>query len=187
MTQTNLTHEQEMHVESHSPYIKVFLWLAVFTAIEYFYARWQKDAFSSLVMGLMLCAVIKASMVGWYFMHLKFEGRWVYYMLVPAGILATVLIVGLTPDIALQPVTEDPTDEDEPTAYSARLGTFHSLDLRVEKTWTFTHWKLSAYADVRNVYNRRNPEALSYNYNYTQTQVVGGFPILPILGVRGEL
>ena len=27
-------------------------------------------------------------MVGWYFMHLKFEGKWVYAMLIPAGILA---------------------------------------------------------------------------------------------------
>ena len=105
MTPTNLSHEHPgTDAETHkSPYIKVFLWLAVFTAIEYFYARWQKDAFAPLVLGLMVCAVIKASMVGWYFMHLKFEQRWVYYMLVPAGILACVFIFALTPDIALQP------------------------------------------------------------------------------------
>jgi cytochrome c oxidase subunit IV len=116
MAETNLTHDQEMHVESHAPYIKVFLWLALFTAIEYFYARWQKDSFAPLVMGLMLCAVIKASMVGWFFMHLKFEGRWVYYMLVPAGFLAAVFIFALTPDIAMQPVSDDETAEDESTA-----------------------------------------------------------------------
>jgi cytochrome c oxidase subunit 4 len=115
MTQTNLTHEQEMHVESHAPYIKVFLWLAFFTAVEYFYARWQKDSFAPLVMGLMLFAVIKASMVGWFFMHLKFEGRWVYYMLVPAGILACVFIFALTPDIAMQPTSDDNPAEDEAT------------------------------------------------------------------------
>src|SRR4051794_13710552 len=116
MTQTNLTHDQEMYVESHAPYIKVFLWLAVFTAIEYFYARWQKDAFAPLVLGLMLCAVIKASMVGWFFMHLKFEGRWVYYMLVPAGILAAVFIFAVTPDIGMQPVTDEGAAEDEGAA-----------------------------------------------------------------------
>ncbi len=122
MAETNLTHDQEMHVESHAPYIKVFLWLAVFTAVEYFYARWQKDAFTALVMGLMLFAVIKASMVGWYFMHLKFEGRWVYYMLVPAGILAAVLIFALMPDIAMQPPADEATSEDEETtAVSAPL------------------------------------------------------------------
>ena len=113
MTQTNLTHEQEMRVESHAPYIKVFLWLAFFTAVEYFYARWRKDSFASLVTGLMLFAVIKASMVGWFFMHLKFEGRWVYYMLVPAGILACVFIFALTPDIAMQPVSDDVQDDGE--------------------------------------------------------------------------
>ena len=40
----------------------------------------------------MFWAIIKASLVGWYFMHLKFEGKWVYSMLVPAGILAAVFI-----------------------------------------------------------------------------------------------
>jgi outer membrane receptor protein involved in Fe transport len=74
-----------------------------------------------------------------------------------------------------------------PSVNSARLGTFHSLDVRIDKTWTFSAWKLSAYADVRNVYNHRNAEAVSYNYNYTQTQTVAGFPILPIVGLRGEL
>ena len=47
----------------------------------------------------MFWAVIKASLVGWYFMHLKFEGKWVYFMLVPAGILAMILIFALIPDI----------------------------------------------------------------------------------------
>ena len=88
---SSMTHEQELHVESHAPYLKVFAALAVFTAIEYFYARIFKDSFAVLVLGLMFWAVIKASMVGWYFMHLKFEGKWVYYMLVPAGILAIIL------------------------------------------------------------------------------------------------
>ena len=46
-------------------------------------------------------------MVGWYFMHLKFEGNWVYAMLVPAGILAMILTLALIPDVAMQPVTEE--------------------------------------------------------------------------------
>jgi len=116
MADTNLTHDQEMHVESHAPYIKVFLALAVFTAIEYFYARVFKDSPTSLILGLMFWAVLKAGLVGWYFMHLKFEGRWVYYMLVPAGILACVFIFALMPDIGLQPVADEDTSEDETTA-----------------------------------------------------------------------
>ena len=116
MAETNLTHDQEMHAESHAPYLKVFFALAIFTAIEYFYARIFKDTFTTLVLGLMFWAVIKASMVGWYFMHLKFEGRWVYYMLVPAGILAMVFIFTLTPDIGMTPGEDVGGGEDDPSA-----------------------------------------------------------------------
>lgn len=90
---------QEMEVESHAPYIRVWLALAVFTAIEYVYAHLFKDAFTALVVGLMTWAIIKAALVGWYFMHLKFEGRWVYYMLIPAAFLVGVLVFALMPDI----------------------------------------------------------------------------------------
>jgi cytochrome c oxidase subunit IV len=110
---SSMTRGQELHVESHAPYLKVFAALAVFTAIEYFYAHIFKDSFGLLVSGLMFWAVIKASMVGWYFMHLKFEGKWVYYMLVPAGILAIIVTCALIPDLAMQPVTEENPEEEE--------------------------------------------------------------------------
>jgi outer membrane cobalamin receptor len=71
--------------------------------------------------------------------------------------------------------------------FSARSSAFHSLDLRVEKTWSVGRGKVAAYADVQNVYNRRNPEGATYNFNYTRSQSIVGLPILPIIGVRGEL
>jgi TonB family protein len=74
-----------------------------------------------------------------------------------------------------------------PLTNSARVAPFHSLDVRVDKTWTFTGFKLSAYLDVRNAYYRKNPEAMTYNYNYSQSSIVSGLPILPVLGLRGEL
>jgi hypothetical protein len=74
-----------------------------------------------------------------------------------------------------------------PHPYSARLGPFHSLDLRVDKTWDFRAWKLSAYVDIRNVYNRKNPEEQIYNFNFSRTSSISGLPILPIIGLRGEL
>ncbi len=98
------------HGDDHSgqikTYLRVFVSLAIFTAVEYFYARIFKDAFTTLVLGLMTWAIIKATLVGLYFMHLKYEGKWVLAMLVPAGILACVLVFALMPDIAMQPVTE---------------------------------------------------------------------------------
>lgn len=121
MADTNLTHDQEIYVESHAPYFKVFWTLAVFTAVEYFWARIFKDSFGTLVIGLMFFAVFKAGLVGWFFMHLKFEGKWVYYMLVPAGILAMIFVFALMPDVGMQPVADENTAEDDTAAASAPL------------------------------------------------------------------
>jgi cytochrome c oxidase subunit 4 len=101
MAEHNLTPEQERDVESHAPYMKVFWSLLVLTVLEYAYARFLPQlSFGSLVAGLMVLAFTKAFLVGWFFMHLKFEGRWVYMMLVPACLLALILVTGLAPDMA---------------------------------------------------------------------------------------
>jgi len=72
-------------------------------------------------------------------------------------------------------------------ANSDRNPFFHRLDLRIEKTWKFEAWKFSLYLDVQNVYNRQNPEGIAYSYDYRQSAVISGLPIIPSLGVRGEL
>ena len=71
--------------------------------------------------------------------------------------------------------------------FSGRLPAFHQADIRIDKVWKFSSWQLSAYLDVQNVYLRRNPEGVTYNYNYSQRDVISGIPILPILGLRGQL
>ena len=68
---------------------------------------------------------------------------------------------------------------------SARKPTFHQLDVRVDRTWTFRLWELSAYVDVQNVYNAQNPEATIYDYRCRGSEAIRGLPILPILGVKG--
>lgn len=70
---------------------------------------------------------------------------------------------------------------------SRRSRLFHRLDVRIEKVWTFTDWKLSLYLDVQNAYNAANQEGLIYDFRYEQSQVLTGLPILPVLGIRGEL
>jgi outer membrane receptor protein involved in Fe transport len=64
---------------------------------------------------------------------------------------------------------------------------FHRLDLRIEKLWKFSSWKLAAYLDVLNVYNAGNIEGVAYDYEYRQRVNVSGLPILPNIGLRGEL
>jgi cytochrome c oxidase subunit 4 len=113
-----VTRAEELQVESHTRYGLVWVFLAVFTLIEYFWAHIFANWFAVLLLGLLAWAIIKASAVGWYFMHLKFEGKWVYALLVPAGLLATLLTVALIPDVAMQPVTEESAEEEESGAVS---------------------------------------------------------------------
>ncbi len=105
LSPTEIAEEHQM--EAHAPYLKVWFWLAVLTGVEYFYAFFLKDYFLILILGLLFVALIKAGMVGWYFMHLKFEGNWVYFLIVPACILATIIVLALCPDQAMKPTDID--------------------------------------------------------------------------------
>jgi cytochrome c oxidase subunit IV len=104
---------EEHRTEAHAPYVKVWGALLVLTLIEYWYASIFKDYFLILLTGLMALALIKAGMVGWFFMHLKFEGKWVYIMIVPACVLAVILTTALCPDMVLKFVTEENPGEDD--------------------------------------------------------------------------
>lgn len=70
---------------------------------------------------------------------------------------------------------------------SARSPAFHQLDVRVDKTWKFPSWALSAYLDVQNAYVHKNVESIDYNFDYSQTTKTYSLPFLPIIGIRGEL
>ena len=67
-----------------------------------------------------------------------------------------------------------------------RLPTFHQLDLRVDKTFTYKRVLVNVYLDVINVYNHQNAEAIVYSYNLQQNTIQAGLPIIPSLGVRLE-
>ena len=72
------------------------------------------------------------------------------------------------------------------TTFGSRLPAFVQLDLRLDKTFTFDRWRFSMYLDVQNLTNAKNPEALSYNYDFRISHPVTGLPLLPILGLRGD-
>lgn len=69
---------------------------------------------------------------------------------------------------------------------SIRLGTFHQLDLRLDKRWIFDVWTFSAYLSLVNTYNQENVENLGYNFDFTQSKPTIGLPLFPILGVRAD-
>jgi TonB family protein len=71
--------------------------------------------------------------------------------------------------------------------WSERLAPFHQLDLRVDKRWKIGDFALSAYLDLINAYNRKNPDFIQYNYDFSEsTAQTASLPIVPSLGLRGE-
>ncbi len=67
---------------------------------------------------------------------------------------------------------------------SRRFPTFHQLDIRLDRRWYLRRATVAAYADVQNVYNRANVEALVYATDYRSILSSVGLPIFPSIGVR---
>ncbi|HEX2658196.1 MAG TPA: TonB-dependent receptor plug domain-containing protein, partial [Polyangia bacterium] len=70
---------------------------------------------------------------------------------------------------------------------SIRIPAFYQVDARLEKAFVLGGGKLSAFLDVQNVTNRKNPEEFFYDPTYTRRYTITGLPTLAILGVRMEL
>ncbi len=70
---------------------------------------------------------------------------------------------------------------------SARTEPSHRLDLRIQKTWRIGDGRVALYLDVLNATNHQAAEGVGYSYDLRHTQEVRGLPILPNLGLRGEL
>ncbi len=71
--------------------------------------------------------------------------------------------------------------------FSSRVPAFHQLDLRVDKTWKIRRGSLMLYGELRNAYNHMNVEARNYRYDYARSQKETGLPVMPVIGLRGEL
>ncbi len=71
--------------------------------------------------------------------------------------------------------------------YSERLGAFSQLDLRIDKIWTKAESIYSAYLDIQNLLNTKNPESLRYAYDYSRSETISGLPVLVALGLKIDL
>jgi len=97
--------EHGHHGESHlQAYLVVFGALIIFTAISFLANTAARHHFISsfasfvIILGVAVC---KATLVGMYFMHLITDWGRVFLMIVPALVLAPLLIIVLLPDIVL--------------------------------------------------------------------------------------
>jgi cytochrome c oxidase subunit 4 len=99
----------EAHADAHHGpnvrgYLIVFAALSVFTVVSFVindFVRGDKMSAMSGMLIILAVAVVKAVLVGAYFMHLKYDWGRVFFMIVPAFILATMMIFVLLPDIVL--------------------------------------------------------------------------------------
>jgi hypothetical protein len=93
----------------------------------------------------------------------------------------------ITPVVgAVANVTSDRYDPTYGPTNADRIAPFHQLDLRIDKRWIYKAWMLNAYLDIQNIYNRANPEGVTYNYDYRKSTVKQGLPIFPIVGLRAD-
>jgi TonB family protein len=69
---------------------------------------------------------------------------------------------------------------------SIRIPAFVEVDVRASKRFKLQSSTLEVYLDVQNVSNRKNPEEIAYNADYTQRRYIEGLPLLPVLGAKWE-
>jgi caa(3)-type oxidase subunit IV len=94
------------HESTVRAYLIVFACLAFFTFASFaanFAAAPEQAWISKFVSFIVILgvAVAKAALVGWIFMHLKFDWRKLYFMIVPAFILGTMMMMVFLPDMVL--------------------------------------------------------------------------------------
>ncbi|HEY6036705.1 MAG TPA: hypothetical protein VIV58_20650, partial [Kofleriaceae bacterium] len=68
-----------------------------------------------------------------------------------------------------------------------RVPAFYQLDVRFERTLTLADHRTNLFIDVQNVTNRKNPEEIIYNYDYTVQKYITGLPTLAVIGARVDL
>ena len=93
----------EAHDVEHGPnvqaYLVVFGALSVFTGLSFaFYEMFPRNVSFALIL---LVAVVKATLVDLYFMHLKLDWPKLYFMINHAFVLATMMMIVLMPDIVV--------------------------------------------------------------------------------------
>ena len=69
---------------------------------------------------------------------------------------------------------------------SGRLPAFFSLDVRIDKTYVFKSWSLTAYLDIQNLTNNANLELMAWSYDFENEEPITGNPLFPAFGFKGD-
>ena len=98
-------------------YFAVFGLLVALTIVTVAVAVFQIKSEVTKVLLALAIATIKASAVVLYFMHMKFEGKLIYLILLVPLTFCVLLVLSLLPDVTFAPI-------------------FHDVSM---KTWRFVH------------------------------------------------
>ena len=80
-------------------YLAIFILLVALTVVTVVVAFVHIESEMTKVLVALSIATIKAAFVALFFMHLKFEGKLIYLILLVPVFLSVVLVVSLIPDI----------------------------------------------------------------------------------------
>ena len=100
------THDggHDHHGPNFQAYMVVAVALSVFTVTSFVVNYFVRTGHLTSTIGFLLilrAAVVKTCLVGTYFMHLIVDWRKLYYLLIPAFILGTMMMFVLLPDIVI--------------------------------------------------------------------------------------
>ena len=95
------THAEAHHGPDVKSYLVIFGALSVFTAISFVVNEFVRHDTISATTGMLLIlgvAVVKAVLVGMYFMHLKYDWSKLYCIVIPVSVMAVMMMIVLLPD-----------------------------------------------------------------------------------------
>jgi cytochrome c oxidase subunit 4 len=88
-------------------YLAVFVTLVVLTVVTVAVAFVGiKSELSKILLALAIASV-KATAVVLYFMHVKFEGKLIYLILIVPLVFCVMLVISLLPDVTFAPIFHD--------------------------------------------------------------------------------
>src|SRR3954449_1281533 len=96
----------EHHGNVFRMYMIVAVALAVCTASSFLFnrmAEWQWITHTTSFLLILGVAILKASMVGWVFMHLKWDWPLTYFIILPIFILGMMMAMVFMPDGVIGP------------------------------------------------------------------------------------
>jgi hypothetical protein len=67
---------------------------------------------------------------------------------------------------------------------TARLPDYYSLDIRVEKKWSFMNWTLITYIDIQNITGRKNVSSYQWNKYTNRIEKNESIGVLPTIGIN---